>query len=182
MFGKRQFVALTVFAFSQLWPLTARVDDAVDRKPIDCLALGTVRQQVVVDDATILYFLKDGRVYVNVLKLGCPGLKEFGPTYPQRIGGRNPGAARACAGYHIWANPASGEQRLEPKGPNPPHILCPLGQFFPISEEATEEMLNPGKGRSVSSTPTPPKAEAEPATAARLEVIAATPNKQLSGR
>jgi hypothetical protein len=159
MLGKKQFAAVIVLALSQFLPSTARVDDAVDPKPTDCLRLGIVRRQVVVDDATILYWLKDGRTYVNQLGLQCPGLKEFGPTYPsQQFGSHFPRSSRVCAGDHIWANPAS-RKTLHPDDVAP-QILCPLGQFFPISEEGAEEMLNPALRQSVSIAPSPPSTEA----------------------
>ena len=156
MLGKEHLTAVTILALSVSLPSIGQVGDVVERTPADCLAMGRVRKQEVIDDATILYVLKDGRVYVNLLNESCPGLKEFGPPLYAPGGGRFYRTARVCAGNKVLVNRRPREFMSADNVEFSVPVQCPLGQFFPISDEQAEEIRNPAARPAFSITPVRP--------------------------
>ncbi len=53
----------------------ATVDD-VDREGERCINTSRIRNTHVVDDKTILFYMRGGDIYRNTLRFACPGLKR----------------------------------------------------------------------------------------------------------
>jgi hypothetical protein len=104
----------------------ARADD-VDRTPRDCLILSDIRQTVVIDDQTILFYMRGGKknVYRNYLAHQCPNLAREG-----RFAYKTP-INRLCNVDLITV--------LEQFGPQlGPGFTCRLGDFYPMTYEEAE--------------------------------------------
>jgi hypothetical protein len=136
--------------------------DELDRTPRDCLILSDIRQTVVLDDRTILFYMRGGKkdVYRNYLPHECPNLAREG-----RFSYKTP-LNRLCNIDLITV--------LEQFGPGlTPGFTCRLGDFYPITYEEAEilrkEKDNPDgpRGNAVKSKPAelPDKKGAAPAPA-----------------
>ena len=104
----------------------ARADD-LDRTPRDCVIVSNIRQTVVIDDQTILFYMRGGKkeVYRNYLGQACPNLGREGRfAYETRIG-------RLCNVDLITVL----EQFGVALGPG---FTCRLGDFYPITYEEAE--------------------------------------------
>jgi len=103
--------------------------DDLDRTPHDCVILSDIRQTVVIDDQTILFYMRGGKkpVYRNYLAHQCPNLGREGRfAYQTPIG-------RLCNIDLITV--------LQQLGPSlGPGFTCRLGDFFPITYEEAEIM------------------------------------------
>jgi hypothetical protein len=78
-----QEVAMRRFAFVSLLALAAPPCFA---EGMVCLQLSSIEHTEVVDDRTILFHMRDGSHYRNVLPARCPGLKfEDGFSYATSI-------------------------------------------------------------------------------------------------
>jgi hypothetical protein len=133
-------------------------DEPFDRTPASCLSLTRIDHTRVVDDQTILFYMRDDRVYRNFLPRQCPGLAQQNRfSYVSRTG-------RLCNVDTVtvleqWAG------RLEPG------FTCGLGDFHPISPEEIEDLEALRRGSKTRETievqPVElPEREAEPAPAA----------------
>jgi len=90
----------------------------IDRTPIDCVSTTRIRSTEVIDDRTIVFYLRGGRVYSNILDHDCPSLlREDLFAYEARGG-------RLCSSDFIRVLPRSGFGI----GPS-----CGLGDFHPIT-------------------------------------------------
>jgi len=116
-------LALTIAAA----PLLA-ADDAQNDAPVRCLSMSGVRTTRIVNDGNILFFQRNGHVYLNVLDQTCAGLSRSGKfTYSVQTGART---VRLCDADNITV--------LETTGRG---FTCGLGRFHPISAETANEML-----------------------------------------
>ena len=138
----------------------ARADD-FDRSPRDCVNLSDIRQTVVIDDQTILFYMRGGKktVYRNYLAHQCPNLAREG-----RFAYQTP-INRLCDVDLITV--------LEQFGPQlGPGFTCRLGDFYPIPYEEAEilrkEKNNPDgpHGNAIKSKPAPVPPEKAGAAAA----------------
>lgn len=109
----------------------AQDEDAFDRTPRDCLQVAAVDRTVVLDDQTVLFYVRGKKVYRNYLPKKCPGLKrEDRFMYEARQG-------RLCnidsiTVLELWNASFT------------PGFTCPLGKFQPITvEEADDLTLKP---------------------------------------
>ncbi|HEY5623032.1 MAG TPA: hypothetical protein VIV14_04670 [Gammaproteobacteria bacterium] len=103
---------------------TALVDD-IDREPRRCINTIAIDETYIVDDETILFFMRNDQVYQNVLRNSCAGLKRE-KRFSYSILGRN-----LCRTDSITVLQSFGA-RLE-RGRS-----CGLGPFVEISEEQAE--------------------------------------------
>jgi len=106
----------------------AHADD-LDRTPRDCVILSDIRQTVVIDDRTILFYMRGGKkaVYRNYLPHECPHLGREG-----RFSYRTP-INRLCNVDLITV--------LEQFGPQlGPGFTCRLGDFYPVTYDEAEIM------------------------------------------
>ncbi|MDX1562750.1 MAG: hypothetical protein R3305_07470 [Gammaproteobacteria bacterium] len=100
---------------------------AAESRPVNCVQLSRIDQTHVVDDRTILFYMKGGDVYVNRLKHAAAGLDERRPfMYQTSIG-------RLCDKDTVTV--------LENWGFGlTPGAASPLGKFELIDEEQAEAL------------------------------------------
>jgi hypothetical protein len=114
------------------------VDDSLDRTPQDCVTTGRIRETDVIDDRTIVFWMRGGQVFSNILERACPGLGRHKRFMHETRGGR------LCEIDTItvleqWAGSIS-------RG-----FTCGLGQFHPITAlEAEDLVLGPDAAASRS--------------------------------
>lgn len=120
-------------------PASAEDDEPFDRTPESCLSLTRVDRTRVVDDQTILFYMRDDRVYRNFLPRKCPGLAQQNRfSYESRTG-------QLCNVDTVtvleqWAG------RLEAG------FTCRLGDFHPISPEEIEDLEALRRGSKTRET------------------------------
>ncbi len=116
---------------------TARAqDDAIDRTPQDCVSVSRIRTTHVVDDRTILFYMRGrDQVYLNELPRECPRLATEGRfAYETRVG-------RLCEIDTITVLESFGGRFQR-------GATCRLGAFHPITEaEAAEIEAGPERAR-----------------------------------
>ena len=113
-------------------PLLA-ADDSKDGAPVRCLSMSGVRTTRIVNDGNILFFQRNGHVFLNVLDQTCVGLSRSGKfTYSVQTGART---VRLCDADTITVLESTGRG-----------FTCGLGRFYPVSSETADEMLGaPGE-------------------------------------
>ena len=106
----------------------AQDDDVIDPTPVSCLSMNLVRLTTAIDDSNVLFYLRDGRIYLNFLEQNCPGLRRNNRfSYNLRTGARIP---RLCHTDTITV--------IEPTGSG---FTCRLSPFYPLSENRAEQLL-----------------------------------------
>jgi len=134
-------------------PSFAQEDEPLDRTPEDCVVVSNIDETEVIDDQTILVYMRGKRVFRNYLRRECPGLEREDTFMYQTP------SNRLCSGDSITVMERWG-------GRFTPGFTCRLGDFHPISREeaAAIELENergprrdPIVGRPVEL---PPPAEA----------------------
>jgi hypothetical protein len=131
----------------------AIADDYLDRTPIDCITLPRVRDTTIIDDGTVLFYMRDGAVYLNVLDSACFGLESSGRFSTDTR------STRLCSVdmLRVFRQFA---------GSVVPGAFCRLGEFHPLTR-AEAEMLEMdldelgAARRSVKLTPIDPIADSE---------------------
>ncbi len=142
---------LIIFTAWLAVPLTARADDPPDAAPPaekspdgseqrgsaieelladgeHCISLNRIDHTRVVDDQSILFYMRGGDVYLNRLPHRCPGLRwEEAFMYRTSIG-------RLCDLDIITVLDNMGFGYS-------PGASCGLGMFYPISEVTAQELL-----------------------------------------
>lgn len=110
--------------------------DEFDRTPQDCISVTSIDRTKVIDDETILFFMRGRQVLRNHLPRTCPGLARH-----DRFSYRTT-ANRLCDIDTITVLEQWGG-RLQ-NG-----FTCPLGEFHPITAEEVEELegIAAGRGR-----------------------------------
>jgi hypothetical protein len=104
------------------------VEAVLDREPEDCLSLSRINRTVVADDETVLFYLRGGDVYQNILPRRCAGLK---------INDRfmySPFSNRLCDTDTITVLEQFG-------GRFDRGMTCRLGEFHPITEIEADDLL-----------------------------------------
>jgi len=97
----------------------------VERESERCINTSRIRNTHVVDDKTILFYMRGGDVYRNTLRFDCPGLKREN-RFSYRVT-----ANRLCGVDSIRV--------LESFGGNlTPGVSCGLTEFYPISEDEAD--------------------------------------------
>jgi Family of unknown function (DUF6491) len=140
-------------------PAAGQDDEPFDRTPDSCLSLTRIDRTRVLDDQTILFYMRDDRVYRNFLPRKCPGLAEQNRfSYESRTG-------RLCnidtvTVLEQWAG------RLE-EG-----FTCRLGDFYPISPEEIEDLEALRRGSKTRET-----IEVQPVELPRREPAPAEPEQ-----
>jgi len=99
--------------------------DDIDRDGRQCISVSRLKDTYVVDDNTVLFFMRGGDIYRNILSYECHGLKrENRFSYSVKFN-------RLCDTDWISVLQYFGRDLSE-------GISCGLGQFFAISEEEAE--------------------------------------------
>lgn len=125
--GSAGLAALACFAGLQ--PAAAQqADEPLDRTPQDCIVVANINRTRVLDDQTILFFMRGRRVFQNHLGRACPGLeREDRFMYEARN-------SRLCDVDTITVMEDWGGRPTE-FGRFSRGFTCPLGDFHPISVE-----------------------------------------------
>lgn len=131
-------------------------DDTFDRTPQTCINTTSIDRTKVLDDRTILFFMRGKRVYRNYLPRKCPGLvREDRFLYRSNSG-------RLCDIDSVtvleqWSGRLS------------PGFTCQLGPFLPITQDEAEALLSddgqPRDGIETESVELPPAEDGEQAPA-----------------
>lgn len=122
-------------------------DDAVNGGE-NCIDTRRISTTTVVDDQTIIFYMRGGENYVNELPRKCPSLaRERRFSYRTSI-------SRLCDIDTITVLYSMG-RGLEP-GPS-----CGLGRFYPISDEEAKA-LRAGPDDDIEPQPVPPAEPEEP--------------------
>jgi len=142
----------------------AKADD-FDRTPTDCIAVSNIKETAIIDDSTILFYMRGGKkvTYRTALSQACPNLaRENRFSYKVPIN-------RLCNSDLITVLEQYGVGLHE-------GFSCRLGLFYPIPYEEAEllrkEHDHPDSTRSkVKTKPAEvaPKSEASPAAAEKSE-------------
>lgn len=106
-------------------------DDAIDRTPQDCIRTSRTRSTRVIDDQTILFYMRGGQVFRNDMPNHCPGLaREDTFAYETRVG-------RLCQIDTITVLEDFGGRFVR-------GATCRLGEFSRITpEEAADIVAGP---------------------------------------
>lgn len=130
MYPTRASATLTALAAAAILPAVtaAQEDEPFDRTPRDCIILSNVEKTEVVDDNTILFYMRGRDVYRNHLPRRCPNLAR-----EDRFSYRTT-SNRLCDIDTITVLEQFGT-RLQGG------FTCQLGQFHPITEEEVDELL-----------------------------------------
>jgi hypothetical protein len=107
--------------------VAAQEEDTFDRTPVDCLTLSSVDRTRVLDDQTILFYMRNGKIYRNYMPRKCPGLERHDRFMYEAV------SNRLCDidSITVLEQWGGGLQR---------GFTCPLGPFHPISEDEIEDL------------------------------------------
>jgi hypothetical protein len=94
---------------------------------MNCVSLSRVDHTEVVDDATLLFYMRGDEIYRNVLPHRCPGLDRE-QQFMYRVT-----TSQLCNVDVITVLDNLGGRFM-------PGASCGLGKFQPVSEEAAEEI------------------------------------------
>ena len=108
----------------------AATAEALTGEALNCVSLGRIRQTDIVDDQTILFYMRGPEIYVNRLPRRCPGLRIAGSfSYKTSL-------TELCNTDVITVIRSLG---VGPSlGPT-----CGLGMFQPITAEAVAALKEP---------------------------------------
>lgn len=103
----------------------AQDDEALDRTPQSCVSVARIRDTDIIDDRTIIFHMRGGRVYRNFLDRECHDLEREGRFAYQARGGRlcKIDTITVLTGF---------------SGFSPPGMTCQLGEFHPITKEEAD--------------------------------------------
>jgi hypothetical protein len=127
----------------------AVAQDAADTEPRRCVGLTSIDRTEVIDDRTIAFYLRGGRVYLNHLDRACRNLDRDQPfSYRTSTG-------QLCAIDVIRV--------IEDFGPGANFgDTCALGPFVPSDEETIEVLRGEREPVEVEAEEVEVEAEAEP--------------------
>jgi hypothetical protein len=134
---------LTLLLMTGTMPMLAALGDdevpGIDRTPQDCISTNRIRDTSIVDDRTIVFELRGGTYYTNILDRNCPGLERHKRFMHETSGGRLCDIDTITV-LEQWAGRVT------------PGFTCQLGQFHPITEiEANDLVLGPDAARAISN-------------------------------
>lgn len=125
-------------------------EDAIDRELAEggekCIRTRSVVKTTVVDDQTILFYVRGSAIYVNVLPKSCKRLSREGRFMYESAAGR------LCESDLINVLEDSGFGLGKGRS-------CKLGSFRPITEEQIKSLSEP---ESIEAQPIPPAEPEEP--------------------
>lgn len=139
--------------------LIAQDEEPFDRTPVECVTTVSIDRTDIIDDQTIIFFMRGKRIFRNYLPRKCPGLAREDRFSYQTTN------SRLCDIDTITVLEQFGS-RLQPG------FTCALGEFHPIAieeVEALKELQEEGRQRDaieVEPAELPEDEAAEPAEAA----------------
>jgi hypothetical protein len=100
-----------------------RAQAELDRKPEDCVVLNRVDRNVAANDRQVVFFMKGGKNYLNILDTSCAALKAGDYRFVFQYRTASAKMTRICDydGFTV-------ERQTS-------RIGCALGQFIPITAE-----------------------------------------------
>ena len=107
---------------------TTDTNDAAPEEMVNCVSLSRVDDTRVVDEQTILFYMRGNEIYRNVLPHRCPGL-DGNSTFMYRVT-----TTQLCSVDVITLLEDFGSRFM-------PAASCGLGKFQPISEATAEEII-----------------------------------------
>jgi hypothetical protein len=114
-------LALPAFAQDGETDAAAAADD-FNREPVECLTASRIERTQVIDERTILFYMRGGDIYRNQLSVNCrPLLREKSFSYELRT-------SRLCDIDFITVIEHMGSTLRE-------GVSCGLGKFYPVTEE-----------------------------------------------
>lgn len=122
---ERSLVTLAAWA-GALLPAYAQ-DGVLDRTPVECISVSRIDQTEILDDNTILFYMRGDEIYRNHLPRRCPGL-ERNERFSYRTS-----TSRLCDIDTVTVLEQWGA-RLQSG------FTCALGMFHPITAEEAEEL------------------------------------------
>lgn len=130
------FLAVSLLAATLLYSTSlsaAEEESAASAKPEgaeNCVSLQSIKKTRIVDDQTIIFYMRGGDIFVNSLPRRCPGLKRAGSySYATSL-------SRLCNTDIIRVLETFGSAFPRPAA------ACGLGFFSPSTKEAIDLMLN----------------------------------------
>jgi hypothetical protein len=105
----------------------AEDEESLDRTPQDCISTSRIRETDVIDDRTILFRMRGGDVYSNILDRECPGLGRNKRFMHETRGGRLCDIDTITV-LEQWTGRLS-------EG-----FTCRLGKFHPITQIEAEDL------------------------------------------
>ena len=123
-----------------------RAQAELDRTPEDCLLLNRINRNVAASDRQVVFFMKGGKNYLNILDTNCAALKAGDYRFIFQYRAASPKMSRICEydGFTV-------ERQTS-------RIGCALGQFIPITaEEAAALTAKPGAAPAASSSGAAPR-------------------------
>lgn len=106
----------------------AQDEGTFDRTPDDCIAVQSIDRTDVIDDNTILFFMRGKKVYRNYLPRKCPGL-ERNERFSYQVTGNRLCDIDTVTVLEQWGSRLSSG------------FTCSLGAFHPIPPEEVEELV-----------------------------------------
>ncbi len=148
-----------VAALALLVTLPVQADEAVeallDRTPENCISVNRIRSTKVIDDETILFYMRGGDIYQNILDRDCPRLEQNNRFMYETFGGR------LCEIDTITVLEQFG-------GGLDRGFTCPLGGFYPITELEAEflelgpdDVVRRGGNVEIEAVELPPEDDGE---------------------
>ncbi len=110
-------------------PVAAQDEERADAAERRCVSLTAIARTRIVDDRTILFYMRDGTIYRNDLTHACPGLSREG-KFMYRVA-----AHQLCNVDTISVLEDYGFAYVQ--GP-----ACGLGPFTPVSRPEADELLS----------------------------------------
>lgn len=100
-----------------------RAQAELDRTPEDCVLLNRVARNVAVNDRQVVFFMKGGTNFLNVLDQSCPALTAGATRFVFQYRTASAKITRLCDydGFTV-------ERQTS-------RVACSLGQFIPITAE-----------------------------------------------
>jgi len=109
---------------------TFAADEPDDADGRQCINASTIRHTKIIDDSSILFYVRGNSIYRNILSRQCSGLLREGRFSYRRT------SASLCRRDFIQVLYSSGGGMRE--GPS-----CALGNFYAMTEEEVELLLDP---------------------------------------
>lgn len=135
----------TAFAAIGAHPVLAQEDSKAASTPERCISLLSLERTDVVDDRTIIFHMRNGRMYLNHLSRECPGLaREKRFMY-------SPTSTKLCEVDAVTVIEKWGFGFTR-------GFTCSLGPFHPISQPEYESLLSPVETQELTQ---PPSLQAE---------------------
>jgi len=130
---------LTISALPALAADEDEETQSLDRTPQDCISTNRIRETKVINDTTIVFEMRGGDYYSNILERECPGLERHKRFMHETSGGRLCDIDTITV-LEQWAGGLS-------RG-----FTCQLGAFHPITEvEAQDLILGPDEAAATEN-------------------------------